>query len=492
MHRRQFMSTVLGSGAALAAPRNLYAVSRSSEDIRLLGQILRALHPGLIRYLSPQEFDSELDRLQRVWDVDSTLDRRFLNLTRFLARLRCGHSYPSFFNQAGAVERKLFSRANRLPFAFRWIGEAMVVTRSYPGSTSLPIGSEVTSINGLSTRAILDRLLPLARADGANDGKRRALLSVTGADTIETFDVLFGLEFDVPDSRPFTIRYRPPGATDEIGTDVAPIDLDVRKRYSKRLDTRGDEPFWDWSTDVDGIATLTMPSWAVYNTRWDWQAWLEDRLDGLRGATGLMVDLRENEGGNDCGDPLLARLAGRDVLLPRVDRLVRYRKVPTSLNAFLDTWDDSFRDWGEQARPFDERFLRLIRHDDRDVIPARGPRLALPVVVLIGPQNSSATFQFASLVRATGLGTLVGEATGGNRRGINGGAFFFARLPESGIEFDLPLIGYFPSGGQPDAGIDPDVSVSSSASDIAEGRDRVMEVGREMLLKAKSRKIRRT
>jgi C-terminal processing protease CtpA/Prc len=166
-----------------------------------------------------------------------------------------------------------------------------------------------------------------------------------------------------------------------------------------------------------------------------------------------------------------------------VDRLVRYRRVPAALNPYLDTWDDSFRDWGETARPFNDRFLRLERGDGDRIIAAKGPRIDIPLAVLISPQNSSATFQFASLFKSTGLGMLIGETTGGNRRGINGGAFVFARLPESGIEFDLPLIGYYPVEPQPDAGIEPDLAVANSAADIAVGFDRVLETARRQLLR---------
>ena len=39
---------------------------------------------------------------------------------------------------------------------------------------------------------------------------------------------------------------------------------------------------------------------------------------------------------------------------------------------------------------------------------------------------------------------------------------------------DLPLIGYFPTTPQPDAGIVPDVRVAPTSADMAAGRDPVM------------------
>ena len=91
--------------------------------------------------------------------------------------------------------------------------------------------------------------------------------------------------------------------------------------------------------------------------------------------------------------------------------------------------------------------------------------------MLLGADNSSATFEFAAILRQNGVGTLVGRTTGGNQRGINGGAFFFLRLPASGLEIDLPLIGQFPVQAAADAGIAPDIAVPLRAADIAAGRD---------------------
>ncbi len=79
------------------------------------------------------------------------------------------------------------------------------------------------------------------------------------------------------------------------------------------------------------------------------------------------------------------------------------------------------------------------------------------------------------MIQRERLGTLIGETTGGNRRGINGGCFYFFRLPETGLEVDLPLIGTFPRTPQPDAGIVPDVTIARTAQMVASGADAVMD-----------------
>jgi C-terminal processing protease CtpA/Prc len=164
-------------------------------------------------------------------------------------------------------------------------------------------------------------------------------------------------------------------------------------------------------------------------------------------------------------------------------RLVRYRTVPDDLVPHLDTWDKSFRDWGPAAvdlpapwptAPTDVTYLKLTRYDDDEtgeVIRPAGKRFHGKLIVLIDATNSSATFQFAQAVQSHQLGTLIGQPTGGSQRGINGGAFFFLRLPHSGIEMDLPLIGTFPATAASDAGITPDIILKTSAADISADRD---------------------
>jgi hypothetical protein len=58
-------------------------------------------------------------------------------------------------------------------------------------------------------------------------------------------------------------------------------------------------------------------------------------------------------------------------------------------------------------------------------------------------------------------------------------------LPASGIEFDLPLIGYFPPGHPPDAGLAPDVDIRPTAADLARAYDPTLEAAVEWVIAAK-------
>ncbi|MET3709967.1 hypothetical protein ABIC65_000647 [Sphingomonas trueperi] len=471
--RRQMLAGLSATAAVpfIARAADTPSASDLKGDVAILRDALR-LHPGLYRYNTPAQIKARLSHLQAGLVAAPDLVTRYLLLSRFLATIRCGHSYCNFFNQKKAVATALFDRTTRLPFQFRWIGGAMVVTDH--GGPDLPRGSEVLSINGVAPRAMLARLLPYARADGHNDAKRVSLLEVRGDDAIEFFDVFHGLEFGPPPrGLHFLMARRPDGRTASVT--LPAIGLSQRRAQAIQRDYRGDAPVWDWTMRSDGIAVLTMPGWALYDSKWDWRGWLEARLDSLSGAKGLIVDLRENEGGEDCGDVILARLLRTPLKNPQAERRVRFRRTPSSLDPYLDTWDNSFRTLGVDARRTTNGFYILQgAHGSSSIQPA-ARALELPVAALVGPVNSSATFQFAEKARRSGRVRLFGTPTGGNRRGINGGCFFFVRLPASGIEFDLPLIGYFPSTAVPDAGIVPDIVVAPSIADMAAARDPVME-----------------
>ena len=107
--------------------------------------------------------------------------------------------------------------------------------------------------------------------------------------------------------------------------------------------------------------------------------------------------------------------------------------LPKAFDAYLDTWDWSFKDWGQAAKEDRDGFFRLIRFDDDaagDVIEPKGRRFAGRVAVLVGAANSSANFQFAQVVKENKLGTLIGQTTGGNQRGINGMRLLFRDVAE--------------------------------------------------------------
>jgi hypothetical protein len=459
------------------APDRVVAAADLQADLALLRRAFGQLHAGLHRYRSPAEIDAAFDALGREFARDRTLGEAYLAIAGLTTFVQCGHTYPNFFNQADPSVLALLG-APRLPFEFRWIDRRMVVTHAYPVASALQPGTEILAIDGRPVGEILDALLPYSRADGANDAKRVSNLEVQGRGRYEAFDVYFPLRFPRPAGQPFALELR--RAPGEPVQSLAVPGMAAEARRTTDGAPRGTTNPWEFRKLAPGIAYLGMPTWAMYNSKFDWEAYLDERFRELvaAGTGDLVIDLRANEGGSNVGDRLLAHLV--DAPLPRlpIERRTRYRQAPADLVPYLDTWDPGFLDWGAAATDLGNGFYRLSRASDGgDAIAPIAPRFAGRVWVLVGAVNSSATFEFISAAQRHRLATLVGQPSGGNQRGITGGAYFFLRLPRTGIEVDVPLIGQFPliDPLPPNAGIEPDVPVRPSLEDVARRRDAELE-----------------
>lgn len=157
--------TAAAGTATLSEPLRADSMLSSAAltaDLALLEETYRTLHPGLARYNTPAELDALFAAARAEFSRDRTVGEAFLVLTRLTAALRCGHSYPNFYNQAEPIVAALLS-GPRLALTFRWLGDQMVVTRDLGTGANLPAGTVIERIGEVATVDLLRQLLPLAR-----------------------------------------------------------------------------------------------------------------------------------------------------------------------------------------------------------------------------------------------------------------------------------------------------------------------------------------
>jgi hypothetical protein len=474
MHRRRLLGCAASLPLLLAAPHaGAAAADDAGEDIDFLLALFERIHPGLYRQAGKAAIDQAAASLKAQWTGTTSLPSRYLALSRFLSVIRCGHTYANFVNQNPALFREIYREDRCFPLPFRWLGASMIATAPAGG---VPSGARITAIDGVPAAAILQALTLHVRIDGRNEGMRRALLSPGGTDTIETFDVFYQLLFGCPEH--FVVRFVAPDG--RAGTErIAAVSAAARRRAL--AGNAAGEPAdgssrWPLEDKGEGSFLLRMASWSVYKNDWDWRGYLDSvfaRLESER-ATRLVLDIRGNEGGLDCGDEIVARLIDRPLAVDFWERLTRYRRLPDEFRPHVSTWDKQFFDWEDQVTPVRDGFYRFVQSKQSLIQPA-SRRFKGKVVVLTDANNHSATLRFAMIVKQHRLARLAGETTGGSQRGINGGAFFFVKLPRSRIEVDLPLIAYMPKQPLPADGVRPDLASPLQPAALARGRDAVLE-----------------
>lgn len=454
-------------GSALSA-------AQARGDLQLLRRAFNTLHPGLHRRATPAQVDAAFAAADAAVAGGSTQGGMFLLCSHIAASVNCGHTWASHYNARPDVKQLLLGGADKLPFTLRWVqGRALITGSAAPG---LAAGSELLAIDERPVAEIAGALLPLLRADGPHAGavgKRWAQLdSVANGGAM---DWLFPLRFPPQAGRwRLTLRDQPaPAGTAPRGL-ARKMSVPCATLAERQRSLPAPTPQWSFER-ADDTALLRLPTFAFWNSDFKADAFLARTFTALRGLPFLVMDLRDNEGGDDSiAHQVLAQLLRAPYEPPAVRLESAYQRVPEDLLPHLGTWNRGFFDRSSTATPLP---------GGRWLLPAPAPVRVEPVatpyagrsVVLVGPQNSSAGYLFARDLQRSGAAVLMGEPTAGNQRGLNGGQLAWLTLPASGVAVDIPLRAAFTLGegddAPPDRGVLPDLPVTPRFEDAAAGTD---------------------
>jgi hypothetical protein len=449
----------------VAPPLRLTA-EQAQRELRILKRALSDLHPGLYRYQTPEQFEAAFARAQAEVAGGSDALRMYLIASRIAAAVRCGHTWTNTLNQGPAVQQAL-AALPALPLRVKLLEDRLWVTASV--DPSVPAKVELLSIDGRTPAALVAEFLPYLRADGSNDGKRRSQID-SGEDD-GAIDRLLPL-LHPPGADGYTLQFR---ATGGKARTAVVRGMTVRERERRLTEAGQAVDNDDWRITIDGdIATLTLPTFAFWNSDFDWRGFLQKSFDTLaeKRVPSLILDLRHNEGGDgDIGGALMAYLLTQPYTVPASRSESAYERAPYDLARFFDTWNFSFFDRTNQVIRGEGRQW-LFREQPQDIVmtpvarPYRGK-----VVLLTSPRMSSAGHGIADNLKRSGAATLIGRETGGSLRGMNGGQLAWLNLPTSGVSVDVPLIAHVVKTTEPDRGVLPDIAVRTRIEDVARGID---------------------
>jgi len=460
------------------------------KDYELIETMVLEVHPGTYRYNSKTEIAESLARLKSTFQKDLTHQEAYLAISRVTAQLKCDHTKAGFNNQKKVMNSILHFQRDKLPFAFKWIGDEMIVTYSASNQEELKRGTKVVSINQVPVAEIKKQLMPYIGADGATDQNRVYKLEVNGYDfRYNAFDIFYPLHFPIH-GQELVLQVQPYGEEEDVQIQTSYLTREERaqilaNRYDDFPESRDD--LWKLEIRFDSIAVLTLNSFGLYGWKAmtiDYKAFLADAFRQMeeQEVTHLVLDIRENNGGNDeMADELYSYLAASKYAFAREGRM-RYRTFPEHLKPHVQTWGNNpwyFNPKPKNPKPVDGYYV-FKENFSTKVKNKRRKKFTGEVYLLTSEANTSLAFYTAHRFKNQKMGQIIGRETGGNLNDINGGQILFLRLPYSDIEIDFPVMGGFATQPQSDSGVVPDVITTITPADIYHDRD--VEIGKVLEL----------
>jgi hypothetical protein len=154
----------------LAAQYSILTVKQQNEDFAIFKGGLQEGHSGLYYFISKATFARKCDSIQNTFYENSSIENYYLKLRCLITSLNHGHTRISL-PTIGNVNYKmavLDSTKLYLPFEFVIVNKQLIIKEDCSKEQLFPKYAVVKSINNVSAKTLLNRMLQYIPADGHN------------------------------------------------------------------------------------------------------------------------------------------------------------------------------------------------------------------------------------------------------------------------------------------------------------------------------------
>jgi len=459
------------------------------EDFKIYKEIVETSHTGMYLYTPKSEFDSIFKMSEKQIEAGEiiTVNDFFLLLAKIHTKINCGHSsmYPSaeLFSTIGENPKVFF------PFQVKFIKDTLIVAADY---NNLKKGTQITKINNLSVEQICKDAFQIISSDGYNTTFKYRQLE-------EEFAMYYFLLY---------------GAKEKYNLDIIPYQSTETKNVTiKGIQPDGNQEIIERkATDLKYInkntALLTVNTFST-ETRKNQKKFFKFLNNSFKeikakGIENLILDIRENTGGDDGNDMELA-----SYLINKPFKENKFRKLN---NADLPLYPEYLHaEWkqmmgvSEKKSPEEikKKFKKEIYNEfylgedgayylKEKFVIKRKPNPYLftgQTYILTSGKVFSGGALFSALVRDKSDAIFVGEETGGGYYRHTGSIPLIYELPNSKIAFSIFIVineqdvqqNLSPNG----RGTMPQYEVYPTIKDFVEGKDAVLQRSLDLINETK-------
>jgi C-terminal processing protease CtpA/Prc len=456
-------------------------------DLKIYKEIIETSHTGMYLYTTKLEFDSVFKAVKKQIETGEIklITDFYLALAKIHTKINCGHSsvYPSesLFVSVKKNQKAFF------PLQVMFIKDTLVVSADY---NEIKKGTQIVKINNKFVKQITADAFKIISSDGYNTTNKYYQLA---EDFTSQYFILYGIQgkFELE-----VIQYP--------SKKISKITIDgLIPNYTTQ--TIEERPITDLSYINKKTALLTVNSFATETNKNQkiFFKFLKNSFKEIREKEieNLIVDIRENTGGDDGNDMELA-----SYLINKHFKENTYRKLNT---IDLPLYPEYLHpEWKKmlglpskitpqqiKAKASKRIAKEFYKGDDgayyykEKYIIKKDPQKYLfsgNTYILISGKVFSGGSLFSALVRDKSNAIFVGEETGGGYYRHTGSIPLIYALPNSGLVFSIFIVineqdveqNLFPNG----RGIIPHFEVYPTIKDFVEENDAVLEYVKENLI----------
>lgn len=396
-------------------------------DFKILKTSLIENHPIIFSYISKQHFDGLSEKIETKIKEGITLLQFHNIISRLLSEIKCGHTYVHPLSYS--TER--IKHINDLPFEISIHKQSIFISKAYHKSYEKFVGKKIISINQISGEDILNLATHYISSDGYNTTFKYYKFQ-------NNFNYYINYFLDYPDALLFEF-------TNESFT------VNFPTHFIKDLTRESKSTFYTIKGETD-IVVLKLVDFDGGKLT------IKKCFKHINkiGAENLIIDLRNNEGGNgNVGSYLISFIidSTSTYYLEKKTNQLKFREYFRSGQGVIMSNQYQMKDSVTKSYYF-------------KVHPKKKNNFNGNVFVLINGGTFSTGAYVAAVLKHKTKSTFVGEETGGSEYAIGGGIIGELVLPYSQLRIKFPMYKWHfnTTNEQNGIGVIPDIVLDNNSA----------------------------
>lgn len=451
-------------------------------ELKIYREIVENSHTGMNLYTSKKTFDKLFTEAYKKIEKINSLQDYFKIIANIHTSINCGHSSVYYSLTEKETEELL---ASLFPARIRFLGTELFIKESF---CNIPAGSQILKINNKTIKEIVDESFKLISSDGYNTTFKYRQLEQ---------EFIIYLYYSLGKQQKYTVKYIDYNTHKTKIETVASAKIEV---FGEGQKEKSFDDIYKLEIKDDTTAILTVNSFSTETNKLTrkYFRFLRKAFKKIKkaGVKNLIIDIRENTGGNDGNDMELA-----SYIIKKPFKENKYRQLKTTdLLIYPEYVSDYLREMiqvdedmpgKEMAKMMkkqcEKEFGKTPSKDgffylkEENVIKKKPNKnsFAGRVYIMTSGNVFSGGGLFSALVRDKSDAIFVGEETGGGYYRHTGSIPLIYKLPYSELQFSIFTVineqdvykQLFPKG----TGTRPHYKVHQTPAQMLDNTDAVLE-----------------